>query len=117
MKAISCHHFGRRTARARAGSRARLRRAGTALLTCAPPLEPSRCRCPVCQRRTGRTLLFDGEGLVRPPRTRPRGAVMARRRVGGAALAAGALVLAALAAPSFGSGGSPVKFGKPPHVA
>src|SRR4051812_38119414 len=41
---------------------------------------------------------------------------MARRRVGGAALAAGALMLAALAAPSFGSGGSPVKFGKPLYV-
>lgn len=41
---------------------------------------------------------------------------MARRRVGSAALAAGALLLAALAAPSFGSSGSPVKFGKPLYV-
>src|SRR3954454_2909996 len=41
---------------------------------------------------------------------------MAGRRVGGAALAAGAVMLAALAARSFGSSGSPVKFGKPLYV-
>src|SRR4051812_38789146 len=41
---------------------------------------------------------------------------MANRRVAGAAVAVGGLLLAALAAPSFGSGGSPVKFGKPLYV-
>jgi hypothetical protein len=41
---------------------------------------------------------------------------MASHRVAGAALAAGAMVLAAVAAPSFGSSGSPVKFGKALYV-
>ena len=41
---------------------------------------------------------------------------MASRRVTGAAVAAGALVLAAVAVPSFGSSGSPVKFAKPLYV-
>src|SRR5438477_12486829 len=41
---------------------------------------------------------------------------MARRRVAGAAAAAAVIALGLAAAPSFGGGSSPVKFGKPLYV-
>src|SRR3954451_18387091 len=115
MNAISCHHFGRRTARTRAGSSARLRREDamsvTAHLRSRHAVDASQSA-----RGGGEDSVFSRRRTRPTPRIRSRGAVMANRRVGGAALAAGALMLAALAAPSFGSGGSPGKFGKPLYV-
>src|SRR3954464_13776877 len=120
MNAISCHHFGRRIARTRAGSSARARRGrslGATVATIRVTTSLESRTGTVCQTTCGRRCprraeVAAGIGILLEEMD------MARRRLTGArtawiGLAVGALSLGALTVPSFGGGHAPVGFGKP----
>src|SRR4051794_40804536 len=120
MKAISCHHLGRRMARARAGSNASVRRRRSGAVSVATLRHHSSLEPPQqsvrhgAERRAGLASRVAKLAVIRPDYREEL--VMASRRLAWFAAAAGVATLSVAALPSFGGGQNPVRFAKPAYV-